>query len=378
VKIRRSVLRRRLLFAVWVAVATLAGLEIVLRVWGTAPLFERITITSDGAEYALSPDPRLLYVPRPGAGEFNAGGYRGELTPVERVPGVERIVVMGDSVAEGLGVAHTERFTSLLSNELGQEFEVINLAVRGYNLRQEVAYFEERGRAYRPDHVVFFTSFNDLHSESGELAALGRHVEGSRRGAFYRDYYAAERGLDGLLMVSHVYRSARYLHSGPALRGSSETDAPSSDDCLRMCKACGGTGRSADGRRCNRCAGQGYEAAQDCSELDRQLLAEVTDQELLQLVAQVHDHCEADGSSLSFVFVPARGFPAEDSPIARIERTVAERGIAVLDLDGRLPGAGRLQFVDAMLLPRDPCHLSVEGHAWVADQLLLSDLPFVP
>jgi hypothetical protein len=367
--------KRRALFVPWVLVATLAGLEIVLRLWGTAPLFERITITSDGAEYALSADPRLFYVPRPGAGEFNAGGYRGEWVPTEREPGVERIVVMGDSVAEGLGVAHTDRFTSLLSKELGQDHEVVNLAVRGYNLRQEVAYFEEQGRRYQPDHVVFSTSFNDLHSESGELAALARHVQDSRRGAFYRDYYAARRGLDSLLLTSHVYRSARYLVSGPALRDDPE--AASDGDCLRMCKACGGMGRNEEGQRCERCAGQGTEAAKDCSELDRQLLAEVTDPELQQLVAQVHELCVADGASLSFVFVPARGLPTEDAPIARIERVVADRGIPALDLDDRVPGADRSKFVDELLLPRDPCHLSARGHAWVAGEILDSDLPFV-
>ncbi len=366
--------RRRALFVPWVAVATLIGLEVALRLWGTAPLFERITITSDRAEYRLSPDPRLIYEPRPGAGEFNAQGYRGEPVPLERTPGVHRIVVMGDSVAEGLGVGHATRFTSLLSEELGDGVEIVNLAVRGYNLRQEVAYLQERGLAYRPDHVVFCTSFNDLSSESGELAALARHVQASQRGGFYRDYYAARRGLDGLLMHSHVYRSARYLLSRPARMGTMEGAA---GGCLRMCKACGGAGWDGDGRRCDRCAGQGQQAAQDCTGFDREVRVEVADGELQELVAEVHDACARRDISLAFVIVPARGLPGEDSATERIERAVAARDIPVVDLHDRLPEVDRARFIDTLLLPRDPCHLDADGHAWVAAEILDSDLPFV-
>lgn len=361
----------------WVVVATLAGLEVVLRLWGTAPLFERITITSDRADYQLSPDPRLIYEPRPGAGEFNAQGYRGELIPLARTPGIERFVFMGDSVAEGLGVGHAERFTSRLSAALGADVEIVNLAVRGYNLRQEAAYFAARGLAYRPDHVVFCVSFNDLHSESGELAALARHVEGSRRGAFYRDYYAARRGLDGLLMRSHAYRSARFLLAGPTPLEDPGDHGASSGACTRMCKACGGIGRDGGGQRCPRCAGQGQEAARGCTGFDRDVLVGVTDVELQALVAEVHDACAREDISLSFVIVPARGFPGEDSPTERIERAVVARGLPVLDLHDRLPDVDRPRFLDELLLPRDPCHLSARGHAWVTGEILDSDLPFV-
>lgn len=97
-----------------------------------APLFRKINVTTLGREYMLSPNKTLIYEPKPGGGEFNKYGYRGKEFAYERNK-KKRIVFIGDSVVEGIGVKPHERFTELLNNKLGNGFEVINLGVSGYS-----------------------------------------------------------------------------------------------------------------------------------------------------------------------------------------------------------------------------------------------------
>jgi hypothetical protein len=71
-------------------------LEWCVSAFAPAPTFELLRV-SDGAksQYEMSLNKTLIYVPKPGTGEFNSGGYRGKVVPVRRQAGKTRILIMG-------------------------------------------------------------------------------------------------------------------------------------------------------------------------------------------------------------------------------------------------------------------------------------------
>jgi hypothetical protein len=92
----------------------------------------------------------------------NRRGYRGREHPYERTPGRKRVVVLGDSISFGEGVADERTFSALLEERL-PGLEVVNLAVGGYGSDQALIRLEEEGLRYRPDVVVLgFCLFSDF------------------------------------------------------------------------------------------------------------------------------------------------------------------------------------------------------------------------
>jgi hypothetical protein len=97
---------------------------------------------------------------RPGARErddghwtsVNARGYRGREVAAQPPAGRVRVVMLGDSIAFGTYVGDGETFSDRLGDE--GPFEVVNLAVQGYGLGQDLLKLEHEGLAYQPDMVV--------------------------------------------------------------------------------------------------------------------------------------------------------------------------------------------------------------------------------
>lgn len=164
--------------------------EVAVRLQGLAPELGRISVD----HYQWSPNPELGYEPIPRAtGEtasgdpfnpsrrFNRLGFRDRNHTPAPEPGVFRIVVIGDSIAEGLGVHDDSAiFPALLEKrmaEAGHEIEIVNLAVRGYNTQQEVAMLVERGLAFQPDLVLLQYCWNDVTQMDGGLIERLREVE---------------------------------------------------------------------------------------------------------------------------------------------------------------------------------------------------------
>ncbi len=159
-------------------------------------------------EYMLVQNRNLLYTPKPNSGDFNAVGLRGEVFSIQKPPGKTRIMFVGDSVIEGVSLPAEARFTERLNEHLGERFEVINLAVPGYDLRQEVEYFKTKGAHYNPDHVVFGITSNDEGLHSVELSRFFEKSDFQDRKGFYREYYQWQAALKGWLLYSNTYRYA--------------------------------------------------------------------------------------------------------------------------------------------------------------------------
>jgi lysophospholipase L1-like esterase len=109
-----------------------------------------------------------LEEPTPVNYQINADGWRGRRYTRNKPPGAFRILVMGDSVAFGYGVAVEAAFPAQLEWLAAQRapearIEVLNLGVGGYNPYNEAALFADIGVALEPDLVLVQFCINDLN-----------------------------------------------------------------------------------------------------------------------------------------------------------------------------------------------------------------------
>lgn len=143
-----------------------------------------------------SPDPVLVYEPRPGARSsrprvwdkkqsvtysINALGLRDrEGITTEKPPGARRVVFLGDSVTFGLEVDLEETLVKQVERLLQDTgpadgpVECLNLGGSGYSPLQEVALLESKGLGLDPDLVVVCYNLNDPVDFSGELGYFFR------------------------------------------------------------------------------------------------------------------------------------------------------------------------------------------------------------
>ncbi|MBI5675437.1 MAG: SGNH/GDSL hydrolase family protein [Nitrospirae bacterium] len=128
---------------------------------------------------ASSAEPGLIYTFIPNKCGSNSHGYRDYEYRYKKDPGAFRIVVIGDSVAQGQGVELRESFCKVLETKLNQsvnnrKFEVIVLARTGYSTAQELILLKNEAFNYQPDLIIWSYMLNDpahpvYHNANGEL-----------------------------------------------------------------------------------------------------------------------------------------------------------------------------------------------------------------
>jgi hypothetical protein len=121
----------------------------------------------------------LLYEPIPGPSttgdKVNSDGLRDREYSVAKPAGIRRILVLGDDVVHGYGVAAEDSLPKRLEATYqanGHSVEVLNFGVSGYNTEQEIEFFKTKGIKYRPDIVVMTYVLNDNRYASQELRDL--------------------------------------------------------------------------------------------------------------------------------------------------------------------------------------------------------------
>ncbi len=178
----------RVFLALASAAATIAAVEVGLRVGGLKPQADYVT--SIGREKIRRPFPGLRYLfpgysqyrqewPSNPRGYFDPGtsgltyttnnfGFRDRdfsLTRSEKI----RVAFLGDSFCWGLGVRGSDTFASIVERDLnavdGGEptFEVFNFCLPGSNTTEEAALYEHVVRHFRPDVVVIWYFLNDVN-----------------------------------------------------------------------------------------------------------------------------------------------------------------------------------------------------------------------
>jgi len=96
---------------------------------------------------------------------FNSRGLRGPEYSYEKNEAEYRILILGDSFAEGYTVEFAELFSEVLKKEMnnnGNKYcEVINCGTAGYSTDQELLFFQREGNKYRPDLAILLFYDND-------------------------------------------------------------------------------------------------------------------------------------------------------------------------------------------------------------------------
>src|SRR5262249_46076707 len=107
-----------------------------------------------------SGDPLIGHEHRPHAQAFlmgvdvetNSEGHRDRELPIERQPGVGRVVMLGDSFIEGWGVPFEDTISKRLEklfDKAGEKVEVMNTGVGNYNTVMEVEAFLTRDAKFK-------------------------------------------------------------------------------------------------------------------------------------------------------------------------------------------------------------------------------------
>ncbi len=139
------------------------GSQYHIEMWKYAVQLKRISANPEiGHEHVPGGHARLMDAEV----SINADGLRDREHAKAKAPGEVRIMMLGDSTMFGWGVKQDETIAKHVEQFLNSQapdtfVEVINTGVGNYNTAMEVAYFLERGVAFKPDVVVLNYFIND-------------------------------------------------------------------------------------------------------------------------------------------------------------------------------------------------------------------------
>lgn len=166
------------------AIVVFAVFEIALRL-----LVDRALKAERGAPLIQSGIPGLGYQLAPNArGEIETDARGLRLRPADAAPVRYSILLVGDSVAYGMGVPYASTFVPLLENRLdsglGEPTAVWNAAVPGYNTVQEAIQLDQMAPLTKPNLVIVQFCMNDYQdaptlTSDGWLDAMQAQNTGS-------------------------------------------------------------------------------------------------------------------------------------------------------------------------------------------------------
>jgi hypothetical protein len=137
---------------------------------------------------------------------INSYGYRGKLVKPSNKYLKPNIVVLGDSYSFGEGVDEGAQYSAVLDRELNGQYDVINLAVPGWGLTQEIRRYFEFGILFNPRIVILQFVTNDPVDNLSypvTTAVDGRFI-------FSDDHRVKLKRLNTFLADSWVQRSQVY------------------------------------------------------------------------------------------------------------------------------------------------------------------------
>jgi len=99
----------------------------------------------------------------------NSLGLREKEITTPKPEGIYRVLILGDSFAQGWGIDQSNRFSDLAQQELQQQgredLEIVNAGVNSYSPILELEYLKTEGLKLNPDLVVSLLDFSDLHDD---------------------------------------------------------------------------------------------------------------------------------------------------------------------------------------------------------------------
>ena len=151
-------------------VAVLEGAARLLRSPTVAVVVRREVEEADPGGIVRATDDGRVFGGRPHYGDdtysVDSRGLRGPDRPPLKEDGVQRLLLLGDSVAFGQGMAEDEYVAPLLEVELqkGGQWEVWNVSFPGWNTVQEAAALEVYAETVQPDRILVLWVANDSAS----------------------------------------------------------------------------------------------------------------------------------------------------------------------------------------------------------------------
>jgi lysophospholipase L1-like esterase len=145
-------------------IAILGASTILTFVFVSIPL--ELVLRSDYSKYHLFGVYGRL--PRDFVLSLNSCGYRDVDHSLKKPTGVIRILILGDSLTYGQGVADNEMYPRRLAELAGPQVEIITLARRGWSTGDELIALRQQGLAYDPDIVVVGAVTNDPEPPASE------------------------------------------------------------------------------------------------------------------------------------------------------------------------------------------------------------------
>jgi hypothetical protein len=187
--------------------------ELALRLANPSYLDERPAVAIDRLHRYSE---RYGWELRPGARQHegdhwvsvNSQRYRGERLPRRAQSGRQRVVLLGDSVTFGTYVGDGETFADVLQLR-DNGLEVVNLAVQGYGLGQELIRLEREGLDYEPQVVVANVC---LANDFADIMLPVFLYDGVRPTPYYRLERGRLRLHDEHLRLGHGQRLGVALH----------------------------------------------------------------------------------------------------------------------------------------------------------------------
>lgn len=174
--------RARLFLIVALAFGTLCGvalMEVTLRVYAAVnQSFGSQLKGFDPMAVQIEPHGVLGYRQRPNSvlhyfngttASSNPLGYRGPEVPATPAPGTVRIILLGGSTTHGYGISDDQTIdahmrTILRERDPTRHFEVVNLALDGYDSYQMLQRLQSDGLPMHPSVVVLNEGINDVRS----------------------------------------------------------------------------------------------------------------------------------------------------------------------------------------------------------------------
>lgn len=133
----------------------------------------------------------------------------------------KRIVIIGDSVAAGLGVPFGKSFGKIFEKKLSEVFkskyEVIVLAVQGYSTSQEIILLKNKAFEYNPDLIVVAYHLNDpshplFHNAGGQIGLYFRKPPSLALFYLKRLLFRAQGTIKGVLAGCPMKPWSLFLH----------------------------------------------------------------------------------------------------------------------------------------------------------------------
>ena len=314
--------------------ALLAAAEAGLRLWDPHYLAHSRGLLVNSGRYGWALRRDVSVVLDGARYQVNRRGYRGREVQPQARSQPRRVVVLGDSVAFGLGVSDFDTFASALDARQNG-LEVVNLAVQGYGPDQELLVLQDVGFSLEPDVVVLaLCAANDF----ADVMLSTSLYDESRWKPRFR-LAAGELALDGAPPHQRSLRLRRLLadHSHIVGRLASLTPRPA---------------LPGDGGWHRRFA----EAMRDESESLRLTLA---------ILLRMRQLCEARGVRFAVaVFPQAHGYRTTPPLTQRLMEDLEREGVLLVDIGAGFRAAGlRWRHVALDTVG----HLGPVGHAVAAD-----------